>query len=244
MTFDAFIEKYEGKTWGYPNDSDYRGECLSLSKHHIKEVYGINPPASGCNGARCYWSIFPNPLGTVLKKVACDSGVIPKRGWIVVWNGNTGGGYGHIASILSATKTEFVSLDQNWNGRHAHRVNHNYSNVYGYLVPLNEPEGENMSDLKACLEAHTTLMDKINKLEKENDDLTKKIVTYEEKLKVTEQNWAECQKALEYCQAQTPQIPDNEENEELDGRQFTTFQYNSQGQKISENRKNYKVIKE
>ena len=172
MTFDAFVEKYEGKTWGYPNDSDYRGECLSLSKHHIKEVYGINPPASGCNGARCYWSIFPNPLGTVLKKIPNTPDLIPERGWIVVWNGNTGGGYGHIASILSATKDSFVSLDQNYGGKEAHRVTHNYSNVYGFLAPLNSSEGDNMSDLQACLDSHAKLMKEIETKDKIISELT------------------------------------------------------------------------
>lgn len=148
-TFDQFVKDYEGKTVGYPDNNSFLGECLSLTKWHIKEVYGINPPASGCNGARCYWSVFPNPLGTVLKKVAYTPGLIPKRGWIAVWNEKTGGGFGHIGSVLEANAGSFVSLDQNWNGRHAHRVTHNFANVYGFLIPLKE---ESMAtELEACL---------------------------------------------------------------------------------------------
>jgi len=140
ITFNEFVNKYEGKTVGYPDDSSFKGECLSLTKWHIKEVYGINPPTSGCNAARCYWSVFPNPLGAVLKKVSLTGGLIPKRGWIAVWNSNAGSGYGHIASVLEADTNSFTSLDQNWNGRHAHRVKHDYTNIYGFLVPLKEEE--------------------------------------------------------------------------------------------------------
>jgi len=138
MTFDEFLTKYESKKWGYPNQANYLGQCLSLTKWHIKEVYGIEPPASGCNAARCYWSVFPNPLGTVLKKIIYVAGMVPKKGWIAVWNENAEAGYGHIASIISADASGFVSLDQNWNGKYAHRVTHNYNNIYGFLVPINE----------------------------------------------------------------------------------------------------------
>lgn len=139
-TFDQWVKDYEGKTVGYPNNSSFLGQCLSLTKWHIKEVYGIEPPASGCNGARCYWSLFPSPLGTVLKKVPNTPDLVPKRGWIAVWNGKVGGGAGHIASVLSATVNNFVSLDQNWGGKQAHRVTHTYDNVYGFLAPIGEEE--------------------------------------------------------------------------------------------------------
>jgi len=147
MTFDEFLTKYESKKWGYPNNANYLGQCLSLTKWHIKEVYGIEPPASGCNAARCYWSVFPNPLGTVLKKVTYVAGMVPKKGWIPVWSGAAGDGYGHIASIISASTTSFVSLDQNWGGMYAHRVTHNYNNLYGFLVPINEED--DMADCTA-----------------------------------------------------------------------------------------------
>jgi len=153
MTFDEFIQKYEGKTWGYPNQTSYHGECLSLSKWHIREVFGIMPPPSGCNGARCYWSLFPDPLGNVLKKVPYTPGLIPRKGWIAVWNGNVGGGAGHIGSVYddNATATQFTSLDQNWGGRHAHRVSHNYQNIFGFLIPKNENTGGDMNELQTYL---------------------------------------------------------------------------------------------
>lgn len=134
MTLKQFVDEYEGKTVGYPHGS-YTGECLSLVKHYIKEVFNIDPPPSGCNAARCYWSKFPDPLGTVFKKVPNTPDLMPQEGWIAVWNGNVGNGYGHIAIVLEADVNQFISFDQNYYGKHAHKQKHNYNNLYGFLVP-------------------------------------------------------------------------------------------------------------
>jgi chromosome segregation ATPase len=72
----------------------------------------------------------------VLKKVTNTSSLIPEKGWIVIWNANVGSGYGHIAIILEANVNSFVSLDQNWSSKAATKVTHNYTNVYGFLAPL------------------------------------------------------------------------------------------------------------
>lgn len=148
---DKFIEDRDGGTYGFP-DGQYVGECLSLAKLFIQEHYGIYPPASGCNGARCYWSMFPDPLGTVLKKIPNTPDLIPKKGWIAVWNGNAGGGYGHIGMVTEANVNEFVSFDQNYYGRQAHLVKHNYNNVDGFLAPLNEetPSPEPQPPTSGC----------------------------------------------------------------------------------------------
>jgi hypothetical protein len=135
MNTKDFIKKYQGKTVGFPDNNFYKGECLSLVKVYIKETTGIYPPASGCNGARCYWSIFPSPLSQVFEKIPNTPDFTPIEGDIMVWNEKTGGGYGHIAICTGKnTGTQyFESFDQNWQGRHAHLVNHNYKNVYGVL---------------------------------------------------------------------------------------------------------------
>ena len=143
---DGFVADNEGKTLGFP-DGKYVGECLSLVKIYIQERYNIYPPASGCNAARCYWSNFPNPLGNVLKKIPNTPDLIPLKGWIVVWNKAVGDGYGHIAIVLDANITSFTSFDQNWGGRHAHSVVHDYNAVDGFLVPINESEGNDMVEV-------------------------------------------------------------------------------------------------
>lgn len=136
MNLEQFITKYKGKTLGYP-EGQYVGECLSLVKVYIKEMFGIEPPPSGCNAARCYWSKFPSPLGTRFTKIPKTDDFTPQAGDIMVWNENVGGGAGHIA-ICTGNNTGlryFESLDQNWGGREAHLVNHTYANVYGVLRP-------------------------------------------------------------------------------------------------------------
>jgi hypothetical protein len=245
ISFDEFVKKYEGKEVGYPNDNYFKGECLSLSKWHIKEVYGIEPPPSGCNGARCYWSIFPNPLGTVLKKIPNTPDLVPKRGWIAVWNGNTGGGYGHIGSVLSADVNNFISLDQNWNGRHAHRVTHNYNNVYGFLAP--KSEGDNMADmykgydlenkesmkvavdvlvrLQAGEFVETSKLDELVKVK--TAELSSKISDYDRKIKELNtdifnlnESIRELNQDLEDCQNQVPEGEDLEKDYEATGRRI------------------------
>lgn len=136
MIIQQFIDKYIGKTKGYPTDADYNGECLSLVKLYIKEIHGINPPPSGTNSAYGYWTNFPNPLGTVFTKVEYKDGVIAKKGWIAIWKPTIGNKYGHIDIVVKDGDQDFFSgFDQNWNGRQAHLVSHNYENIEGFLAP-------------------------------------------------------------------------------------------------------------
>lgn len=151
MTTQDFIAKYNGKTKGYPTDSSYSGECLSIVKLWMKEKYGFNPPPSGSNSAYGYWSNFPNPLGDYYEKVAYTPDVIPKIEWIPIWNTKAGGGYGHIEIVSDneATKSYFNSFGQNWNGKQAHFTKHNYTNVVGFLKPKESPMS---NELTTCLE--------------------------------------------------------------------------------------------
>lgn len=135
MTLDTFISKYMGKTVGYP-DGQYVGECLSLVKWYCKDVFNFDPPPSGSNSAYGYWSNFPNPLSTYFTKVANTPDGVPKRGDIIIWDTNAGGGCGHIAIFLEGTASSFKSLDQNWNGKQTHEQGHYYTNVVGWLTPI------------------------------------------------------------------------------------------------------------
>jgi len=249
MSFDEFLKKYEGKVWGYPTINDYPGQCLSLTKHHIKEVFGINPPASGCNGARCYWSIFPSPLGTIFKKVENTPDLIPKKGWIAVWNGNVGNGYGHIGSVISADVNNFISLDQNWNVKSAQRVTHNYNNVYGFLVPLKE---DNMSDYEEAIRKSSAYDDvckllgqptttssqaTIDKLSKiisdkdryqrerdqahiERDNYAEEIKAKDIQINLLKKDITALNNELKNCVAEIPGQEDLEQNYEITGRKI------------------------
>jgi hypothetical protein len=142
---DAFINKYINQTKGYPTDNDYRGECLSIVKIYMKELWGFNPPSSGVNAAYGYWTNFPAPLGTYFTKYPnAKVADVPEKGDVVIWKSALAGsdGRGHIAIATGKGDTNsFEVFGQNWGGKHGHHTTHNYLNVYGWLKPkLNELE--------------------------------------------------------------------------------------------------------
>lgn len=134
MTLDSFLTKYLGKTKGYPDDTQYLGQCLSIVKLYIKECFGINPPPSGTNSAYGYWSNFPSPLGEVFEKIDNNPDLIPEYGWIVVWKPWTGNIFGHIAIVdKGCTKTTLKNIAQNWTSKVFQRESQSYTNVVGFL---------------------------------------------------------------------------------------------------------------
>lgn len=186
MTFDDFYKKYNGKTIGFPSGK-YVGECLSLVKQYILEVHNINPPASGCNGARCYWSKFPSPLDQVFEKIPNTDDFTPRKGDIMVWDEKAGKGYGHIAICTGKnTGTQyFESLDQNWNGRHAHLVNHTYQNVYGVLRPKGDsmPSDDEMVLKKSVFEELVTKASKYDAFKSAGYENAEKLINKLDELK-------------------------------------------------------------
>ena len=80
-----------------------------------------------------------NPKNNFTKIVNTPS-FVPKKGDIVVWNGNIGsGGYGHIAIATGEGDTShFYTYDQNWHGKPMKKVKHSYSCVYGVLRPKDQ----------------------------------------------------------------------------------------------------------
>ena len=161
VTYQAFLDKYLGKKKGYPTDSNYPGQCLSIVKLYIKEVFGLKyPPASGCNGARCYYSKFPAPLDCYFTKVKNTPTLIPKEGWIVIWKAWKTNSYGHIAIVANgSTKTVLMNYAQNWSSKIFQLEKNNYNNVEGYLVPIKE---------SAIIEDMTKEEERILKVVKEN----------------------------------------------------------------------------
>lgn len=246
ISLDEFIEKYKGKSVGYPNDNYFKGECLSLVKWYIKEVFGIDPPASGCNGARCYWSIFPSPLDSIFEKVPNRPDLVPKKGWVAVWDGSVGGGAGHIAIVADdkATKSTFNSFDSNWGSKTAQIVTHNYNNVYGFLVP----KGNNMSDMyngydlsnRESMKVAVDVLVRVQKgefVEKSKLDelvkiktaeLSSKISDYEKQIKILntqietlKKDVASLNDELEKCSQEVPGQEDLEKDYEITGRKIT-----------------------
>ena len=91
-------------------DGAYGAQCVDLIKAYLNKVFGIN-----------------------------TASFVPQKGDIMVWNGNKGGGAGHLAICTGEGNTsEFYSYDQNWNGKEMHKVKHDYDDVYGVLRPKDQ----------------------------------------------------------------------------------------------------------
>lgn len=213
MTLQQFLAKYLGKIKGYPDDSQYLGQCLSIVKLYIKECFGINPPPSGTNSAYGYWSNFPNPLGTVFEKVEKTPDLIPQEGWIAIWKPWTSNIYGHIAIVASGSTTgTFKNYAQNWTSKVFQLESNRYTNVIGFLKPKEDnmitdeqkrildfigdrSEGD-VREAFGALADIQNLKEKVVALEKLSDDLKNRVGELEDKLSENEVSIADYQKQV------------------------------------------------
>lgn len=135
MTLDDFITKYLGKQVEYHSyGAGALYQCVDLVNQYIKEVLELTP-IIGTNAkdvpekaSKKEFIWIPNTLEGV-----------PLKGDIVVWNGNVGGGAGHIAIFTEGTTKSFKSFDQNWSALRCKIEGHYYSNVRGWLRPIKLP---------------------------------------------------------------------------------------------------------
>lgn len=135
VRLNNFAKKYSGKAVDF--DKSYGAQCVDLIKLYLHEV--ISSPVFVGN-AKDYWEKFGGVLAKNFTKVANnlhDVNQLPPVGAIAVWKGTLhgSGGYGHVSIVLSANKSNFTTLDQNWNGKYVHKVVHRYdANFYGWLA--------------------------------------------------------------------------------------------------------------
>jgi hypothetical protein len=136
-------------------DKTYGYQCKDVIDDYVMAIF---PGTSWVNTIRpgdakvC----FDNSNPEYFEKIRYSQGLIPRRGDIIVWNGNLGGGAGHIAVIEGASASGFdvieqnglwVTYDANGNvinpGKPAYRQHYtNYGNVIGTLRPkLNDNQG-------------------------------------------------------------------------------------------------------
>lgn len=152
LTIDQFVAKYNGNSvtmdGNFPKGDPY--QCWDLAEAYCEEVLGIpkKPWALPTKDGTAYGSyeFKPAPLGQYFsRRVRKHIGPVilnsrPPRGALVFWRRNLPGSEnaGHVDICLSHksdNKHGFLGFDQNWAGKYAHRVNHNYQYVDGYLVP-------------------------------------------------------------------------------------------------------------
>lgn len=118
----------------------YRGECVQLACLYIAQVFRLNPPfymtaADYAEKGIAGMSFIPNNPN--------DPNQVPPRGAVVCFSRSLpgSGNMGHIDICWSsqAGSSTWVGYDQNWGGRTAHLVTHNFQYVTGWFVPSNAP---------------------------------------------------------------------------------------------------------
>lgn len=150
MSLDQFFETYNGK--GIDWDGAYGFQCVDLYRQYVHDVLGY-PQSPGVRGAKDIWN---NYLKTYFDRIENTPNGIPKRGDIVIWNSNMGGGYGHIAVVLKADLYSLTVFEQDGTiGSTARENKYSYFSVIGWLTPKikqNAPlpgnnEGGNVSEV-------------------------------------------------------------------------------------------------
>lgn len=130
LTLSQFVEKYMGI--GIDFDHAYSFQCVDLANQAAKDLYSYGPFAGPT--AASFWNSY-NPLWYT--KIPHQEEENPLPGDFIIWTQSSVVGTssaGHIALCLSANKSAFISLDQNWNRiLVAHKETHSYAGVLGYL---------------------------------------------------------------------------------------------------------------
>lgn len=135
MLLEEFVEKYLGKKVDV--DGAYGGQCVDLFRQYVEEVLELPQPAP-VKGAKLFWEGFDvdKNLYTYWDRISNSPFGVPEPGDCVIWNGNAGGGYGHVSIFLEGGLMGFKSFDQNWPTLDVCTItDHNYKNVYGWLRP-------------------------------------------------------------------------------------------------------------
>lgn len=122
-----WVYAQEGKYLDY--DNAYGAQCVDL----IKYYYAYFGKASYAHGNGCDYATNALPEGwTRIKNTAS---FVPEPGDIAVW-GTELSSAGHVAIILSANSSSFVSMDQNWpKGSACKQVTHKYNKFWGVIRP-------------------------------------------------------------------------------------------------------------
>lgn len=163
MTFDDFIQKYLGKKVDW--DGAYGGQCVDLFRQYLHDVLA-QPQPRGVQGAADFWTNYESDsnLHTYFDKVPNTPTGVPKKGDIVLWNKNEGGGFGHVSIFIEGNTMNFTTLDQNWPTLDkVTKTDHIYRNVLGWFTlkkdepPTSSPDNNMTEQQKKDVESMNTL---------------------------------------------------------------------------------------
>jgi len=172
MTFQQFLEKYNGKYVEVAGSTGAENQCVDLANAYIRDVWQL--PIIAWTNARD----FPDKLKDVCDWIPNSPTGVPQEGDLIIWQHNQ---YGHIAIFIEGDINSFRSFDQNYpTGTPAHVQNHNYNNppVAGWL----RKRGSVTVDLQAIIDElrkarddnwnlHVADQAKISELEKRIQEL-------------------------------------------------------------------------
>lgn len=127
MTFQQFLEKWNGKYCEVAGSANAKNQCVDLANAYIKDVLEL-PIIEWTNACD-----FPKKWKHewVLNNEIED---LPLEGDLIIWSCNVASGAGHISVFVEGNTSSFKSFDQNW-PRYSpcHIQGHTYSNVVGWM---------------------------------------------------------------------------------------------------------------
>ena len=133
MTIENFVNKWKGKQLEVAGSQNAKFQCVDLVNGYIRDVLELG--IVEWTNAKDFPERFNK---NDFEYIENTPNGVPLRGDIMVWNGNVGGGYGHISLFLSGNIGSFQSFDQNWSIPLFCTIeNHSYNNVRGWLRPKN-----------------------------------------------------------------------------------------------------------
>lgn len=161
MSIQEFINKYNGQY--IASRGGITGQCVSLVQRFAEE--------NGVGGT----PVFPVPAAKDMVNIRLDAfdwigntpSNVPQPGDIIVF-GTAVGPYGHTSVFEHGDSNSFVSFDQNWpGGSAAHRQDHNYNGVLGWLRLKGQ---DNMGQIDDLVNANFVLTQKVAELEQRVKD--------------------------------------------------------------------------
>lgn len=105
----AYVKSQEGKGWDF--DKVYGYQCFDSVNYYWYKLFG-----HGLKGQGAADIPNVNNFTNEAKVYQNTPSFLAKPGDVVVWNRKYGGGYGHVAVVISATLNSFVVIEQNWLG--------------------------------------------------------------------------------------------------------------------------------
>lgn len=124
-----FIKTLEGRGWDY--DGAYGWQCFDLANVYWAKLFG-----HGLKGAGAADIPFQNDFTNEAHVYNNTQSFLAKPGDVVVFPRTFGGGYGHVAIVISATLNAITVIEQNWVGGGLSKTEVATRRTHGYEFPM------------------------------------------------------------------------------------------------------------